>query len=461
MADINISVGITQDESVNSFNTLVKSLVKELQKEAKDIKVSFDSTSINNMKSQINELKKGLSEIQNMGGKLNIGANYTNVSSQLNNIASSAKSVVSSMGGFSSAINNSSNSISRMEDDVEDLDEELGKLVKRTSVYKNAASEMTSQVKTYKNALNNTTTTITSKLKKDEEGLEDLVETSRKVTETFQKTAKATQSNNVKSTVKPTVSKVSQEDLKTSTLKQYYTTLEQCENALRRFSAAQKSSNSSSREQYQNISNQVRGLKSAHQEYESANMSTEKFVQTIKKAKTSLAGSTQKIKENGDATKSLTDRMGAAVNKFTSWLAASQGVMYVVQSIRKMVSATIELDSAMTELKKVTDASDGTYAQFLDNASSRTEQLGASLSDVVNSTADFARLGYGIQEATSLSDAATIYKNVGDGIESIDEASQSIISTMQAFGVQADDAMSIVDKFNEVGKVMPNSTVMC
>lgn len=38
------------------------------------------------------------------------------------------------------------------------------------------------------------------------------------------------------------------------------------------------------------------------------------------------------------------------------------------------------------------------------------------------------------------------------GISSINDASESIISTMKAFGVEAKDVTSIVDKFNEVGK---------
>lgn len=44
-----------------------------------------------------------------------------------------------------------------------------------------------------------------------------------------------------------------------------------------------------------------------------------------------------------------------------------------------------------------------------------------------------------------------MYKNVGDGIEDVSQASESIISTMQAFGIEAENAISIVDKFNEVG----------
>lgn len=63
----------------------------------------------------------------------------------------------------------------------------------------------------------------------------------------------------------------------------------------------------------------------------------------------------------------------------------------------------------------------------------------------------FARLGYSIDEASEVADAAIVYKNVGDGIEDINAASESIISTMQAFGYETSDAMLIVDKFNEIG----------
>ena len=37
------------------------------------------------------------------------------------------------------------------------------------------------------------------------------------------------------------------------------------------------------------------------------------------------------------------------------------------------------------------------------------------------------------------------------GITDINEASQSIISTMKAFNIEAEDSISIVDKFNETG----------
>ena len=77
--------------------------------------------------------------------------------------------------------------------------------------------------------------------------------------------------------------------------------------------------------------------------------------------------------------------------------------------------------------------------------------MGASLVDVVSATADFARLGHSIGDASKIADAALVYKNVGDGIEDVAQASASIISTMQAFGIETSAVMSIVDKFNDVG----------
>ena len=157
------------------------------------------------------------------------------------------------------------------------------------------------------------------------------------------------------------------------------------------------------------------------------------------------------IKEAGENTKSFGDRIGGLSSKFASWLSVSQVIMAVYNALRKLVSAVTEIDSAMTELRKVTDETEATYERFVDRAADRARLLGATMSDTIKSTADFARLGYGIDDASALADAALVYKNVGDGIESVDQASESIISTMQAFGVEASNVMNIVDKFNIVG----------
>ena len=130
---------------------------------------------------------------------------------------------------------------------------------------------------------------------------------------------------------------------------------------------------------------------------------------------------------------------------------ASQVINMVQQGLRQIYQNVVNIDSAMTELKKVTDETDNTYDAFLDDAGTRAKNLGASISDIVTASADFARLGYNLEDSKELADAAVLYQHVGDGISSINDASESIISTMKAFGVEAKDVTSIVDKFNEVG----------
>lgn len=173
--------------------------------------------------------------------------------------------------------------------------------------------------------------------------------------------------------------------------------------------------------------------------------------QSVAEAELRIKDLNHEIQLGGKNTKAWGDRITGLASKFNTWFTLSQAIMAAYSTARKMITAVVELDTAMTELKKVTNETDEVYKEFLDNASVRARNLGAALSDTVTATADFARLGYNLREAEELADAAIVYKNVGDGIEDISEASESIISTMQAFGIAAEDSMSVVDKFNETG----------
>ena len=130
---------------------------------------------------------------------------------------------------------------------------------------------------------------------------------------------------------------------------------------------------------------------------------------------------------------------------------ANQVINAFQQGLRQVYQNVVDIDSAMTELKKVTDETSARYSQFMENAGTRAKDLGTSITNVINSTADFARLGYNIDEAEKVSDAALMLKNVGDGISSIDDASSMVISSMQAFGVETNDVMRIVNEYNTAG----------
>ena len=150
--------------------------------------------------------------------------------------------------------------------------------------------------------------------------------------------------------------------------------------------------------------------------------------------------------------KTFFQQMKEGWSKFGGWSLVTRSFTKVISIMKQAVTAVKEVDSAMTELRKVTDATAAGYDRFYKSATETASSVGAKLSDVINASADFARLGFSIGDASELARAAMLYTNIGDGITDVSVATESLISTMKAFGIGASDAMSIVDKFNEVGK---------
>lgn len=234
-------------------------------------------------------------------------------------------------------------------------------------------------------------------------------------------------------------------------LKQVETLLTQVENKQRRWNAAKKGGSS---EAYKSLNGYAASLRGVSKSLKNGELEAKEFKSEMSKIGAGVTSASIQIKTAGEATQSLGSKLASLSTKFGAWLGITQIMMTGARLIKAMISNVAELDSAMTELKKVTDLSQESYKNYLNTATSMAKKVGASLSDTVNATADFARLGYNITDSAALAEAALVYKNVGDGIEDISEASESLISTIKAFeqfGVSAKNAMDIVDKFNEVG----------
>lgn len=129
---------------------------------------------------------------------------------------------------------------------------------------------------------------------------------------------------------------------------------------------------------------------------------------------------------------------------------ANQVINAFQQGLRQVYQNVVDIDSAMTELKKVTDETSGAYSKFLSEAGDRAKAVGSTVSDIVNATADYARLGYSLDDAKTLADVSAVYYNVGDNLDSFTTATDNIVGTMKAFNLEADDAIGLVDKLNAV-----------
>ena len=176
----------------------------------------------------------------------------------------------------------------------------------------------------------------------------------------------------------------------------------------------------------------------------------------VEKVGKKISNLAMKVEQSGLQTKTLGTRLKEQFNKYKDYLSVASVFMYVTQAMKSMFDQVVAIDSAMTELKKVTNETDTSYDQFLNNAASRAKEIGTTIDGLVSSTADFAKLGYSFEESQGLAEVANIYAVVGDEIDGVEGATESLVSTLSAFKDEMGDmsdtdfAMSIVDKFNEV-----------
>lgn len=143
------------------------------------------------------------------------------------------------------------------------------------------------------------------------------------------------------------------------------------------------------------------------------------------------------------------------LSKFSGVWAMAQGA--VVDIPRQIMSAVTEINSAQIELRKVSSASDSQLSQYWNQAAESAKKYGATVSDVISSTADWSRLGYGLDDAKELSDMTTLLSRVGDNMTQ-ESSSEGLISTLRGFKLQASDAKKIVDVANQVANTEPIDT---
>ena len=95
--------------------------------------------------------------------------------------------------------------------------------------------------------------------------------------------------------------------------------------------------------------------------------------------------------------------------------------------------------------------------EYLDRTATNARELGANISDLVSSTADWKRLGYTDKDSEELARVSALMANVGDQIENATTASSYLISAMQGFGLVADDAERLLDCMNQIANTEPVS----
>lgn len=157
------------------------------------------------------------------------------------------------------------------------------------------------------------------------------------------------------------------------------------------------------------------------------------------------------VKEVSTGWQAFWDGLKAKRTAIMQYLISITSISDVIRYMRQGLQSVREIDAALTELKKVTDETDASYKQFLQDMSKTGAEIGATTKDLTTMASEWARLGYSMQQAGELARSTAILLNVSEFTDAT-QASEALISTMQAFGYAADQSMYVVDVLNEVGK---------
>lgn len=154
-------------------------------------------------------------------------------------------------------------------------------------------------------------------------------------------------------------------------------------------------------------------------------------------------------KQEATLTQKISTFIKTKAANLAGYLLSFASFYQVVAIVRQGLTVIKDLDSGMTELRKVSNDSTAALERFRDAAGDIAVSVGSTKKEIINAAADWSRLGYSIQEASELAKNAAIYVNVGDGID-IDTATSDMVSAMKAFNIEASDSINIIDKYNEV-----------
>lgn len=205
-----------------------------------------------------------------------------------------------------------------------------------------------------------------------------------------------------------------------------------------------------SSESYAALRDQITALETLKAGLMNGSISAEQFESSFRSIKATVTESSAAIRAAGENTTTLGDRFSGLASKFSSWLSVTYVIMTAIRTVKQMVSAATEVESAMAQIQIVTGASDSQMESFLTNSIALAKELGQSVTDVASSIETFARLGYNMSDSSNLAKYANIMANVGN--TDVDTATTGITSIIKGYEMDASDAEHVSDVLVKVGQ---------
>src|SRR3990167_4309753 len=145
----------------------------------------------------------------------------------------------------------------------------------------------------------------------------------------------------------------------------------------------------------------------------------------------------------------LAESFGRLVGKVLQWTVATGAVFAIIGGFRALYKTIIEIDTAMAGLTKVIPNNDVAKAnELLQEAAHSAATFGAKITDVIAIQTDLVRKGYDVADVVKIQNVALLGMNIAE--LSAEESTKFLSSAIIEFNLNANDAIKILDVYNEL-----------
>lgn len=169
----------------------------------------------------------------------------------------------------------------------------------------------------------------------------------------------------------------------------------------------------------------------------------DKLTELYNKLTAAVAKSSANVKTWGD-------KMKATFGSKLRTAIAGLGIGNVTMQLRQMYTNVVEIDGALTQLQIVTGATDDKMREFLTSSIKLSKELGASVKDTLGTIETFSRLGYNLEDSSTLARYTSILANVA-GVDA-GSATTGLTSIIKGFNLNVSESEHIADVLIQVGQ---------
>lgn len=162
--------------------------------------------------------------------------------------------------------------------------------------------------------------------------------------------------------------------------------------------------NNQYRQSVQELQNSLRGMAASGQVP----------ISTLREISGQFSAFTAQARAAGVAGKSFGDTLKSAFSQVSTYFSAAVIMSKSVSTIKDMARNVLEVDTALTELYRVSDLSEKQYDKLYQGMTQSAKDYGVALSDIIDSTASWVRLGFNANDASGLAEITAMYQHVTD-----------------------------------------------